>query len=259
MRWRVARPANPILIRVLRDLPRKVLPLFDDIIEEKIEDWTLRLRIPQEPGKHPVLLLLHGWKGDEKVMWIFASKIPEHFLVISPRGIYPSPDGDGYGWATSTSEGYPPLEELKKSAESLKELLALQPGYTKGDIKQIHLMGFSQGAALSYTFAALYPEKVISVAGLSGFVPDGIERHIDSYKLADIKFFISHGTDDDIVPVERARAGLKILRQAGANVKYCEDEIGHKMSLDCLRNLGDFYNLESSTSSTSPSSGGSGR
>jgi predicted esterase len=30
------------------------------------------------------------------------------------------------------------------------------------------------------------------------------------------------------------------LEQAGANVTYCEDEVGHKLSAACLRTLKDF-------------------
>jgi predicted esterase len=44
-----------------------------------------------------------------------------------------------------------------------------------------------------------------------------------------------------MVGIERARAAIKILEQAGAQVTYCEDEVGHKVSVTCLRALKTFF------------------
>jgi predicted esterase len=41
--------------------------------------------------------------------------------------------------------------------------------------------------------------------------------------------------------VERARESIAILERAGANVTYCEDEVGHKVSANCLRALKEFF------------------
>jgi predicted esterase len=44
-----------------------------------------------------------------------------------------------------------------------------------------------------------------------------------------------------MVPIDRARASIKILEEAGAQVTYCEDEVGHKVSVTCLRSLKQFF------------------
>jgi predicted esterase len=54
-------------------------------------------------------------------------------------------------------------------------------------------------------------------------------------------FFVAHGTKDQTVPIERARAALTLLEQAGAQVTFCEDDVGHKVSVACLRALKDFF------------------
>ncbi len=41
--------------------------------------------------------------------------------------------------------------------------------FPAADFSNLHLVGFSQGAALSYTFGLLQPKKLHSLAGLSGF------------------------------------------------------------------------------------------
>jgi predicted esterase len=54
-------------------------------------------------------------------------------------------------------------------------------------------------------------------------------------------FFVAHGTKDEMVTVDRARASIALLEQAGAHVTYCEDEVGHKVSVNCLRALQKFF------------------
>ncbi len=46
----------------------------------QIEHWTVRVRKPEGEGPHPVMLLLHGWMGDENAMWVFASRLPKNLL-----------------------------------------------------------------------------------------------------------------------------------------------------------------------------------
>jgi phospholipase/carboxylesterase len=55
--------------------------------------------------------------------------------------------------------------------------------------------------------------------------------------LAGKKVFVAHGTQDQMIPLDRARASIALLEQAGAQVIYCEDEVGHKLSLNCLHDL----------------------
>ena len=98
-------------------------------------------------------------------------------------------------------------------------------------------MGFSQGAAMSNILAFLYPQRIRKTGILAGFAPDGLEELAAQRPLEGKPFFVSHGTKDETIPVEHARASLELLKQAGAQVTYCEDEVGHKMSLKCLRAL----------------------
>ena len=79
------------------------------------------------------------------------------------------------------------------------------------------------------------------MAGLSGFLPDGLELYTHDKPLQDKSTFIAHGSQDDIVPIERARKAVDILGNAGANVSFCEDDVGHKLSSSCFQGLGQFF------------------
>jgi predicted esterase len=72
---------------------------------------------------------------------------------------------------------------------------------------------------------------------LSGFVPYEMESIIDAKPLAGKNIFVAHGTKDETVTIDRARASMQLLEQAGATITYCEDDVAHKLSSNCLRAL----------------------
>jgi predicted esterase len=46
-----------------------------------------------------------------------------------------------------------------------------------------------------------------------------------------------------LVPLERARGSIEMLEGAGAQVTFCEAEVGHKLSAECLRSLRSFFKV----------------
>lgn len=204
-------------------------------------DWTLRIRESLHP--HPrLLLLLHGLTGDENSMWVFTKDLPSHYWMIAPRATH-SAEPFGYSWRPrpSLDFGAPSLEQLTPAAEVLIRLVDEYQASTKIDASTFDVMGFSQGAVMSNLLAFLYPGRIRKAGILAGFVPSGLEALVTKRPLEGKPFFVTHGTKDDMVPIERARASMALLEQAGAKVTYCEDEVGHKVSVTCIRALKDFF------------------
>ena len=50
-----------------------------------LNGWTFRLQPPQGSGPARLLVLLHGWTGDENVMWIFTRRLSRRFWLLAPR------------------------------------------------------------------------------------------------------------------------------------------------------------------------------
>ena len=209
-----------------------------DLIE--FEGWTLRVRKTDHPSPR-LLLMLHGFTGDENSMWVFARDLPSHYWIVAPRALHVAEPG-GYSWRPPQDGtfGRPSLEQLRPAAEALIRLVDAYQLSARIDARIFDLMGFSQGAAMSNMLAFLYPERIRKTGILAGFVPSGLDELVSKRPLTGKPFFVAHGTKDEMVPVERARASIEILEQAGAQVTYCEDEVGHKVSLTCLRALKDF-------------------
>jgi phospholipase/carboxylesterase len=198
------------------------------------EDWTLRVR----PGTgRRILLLLHGWTGNEDSMSIFARNFPEDCWIISPRAPYTAAQG-GYSWRAPAPNGsWPSVDLFRPSIAGLIDLLdhwAIANGL---DASNIDVAGFSQGGAMTFTLGALHPERVRKMAILAGFAPDGANALLTAGLFAGKKIFVAHGTRDEMVPIEMAAHTIQLLEGAGAQVIYCESEVGHKLSAECLKSL----------------------
>ena len=194
------------------------------------DSLVYRVRVGVEPGVPPVIMI-HGKGGDEKVMWVLESVLPEGGLVASPRGLYHLSEG-GYQWKESTDRTWPTVsnfaragEALLKTVDDLEERFGL-------DRDRLVLMGFSQGAAMAFAGVALGMLHPAALVSLAGYLPEG-----DIDLLRGSHVFWGHGLQDDLVPIARAREDVEKLMAVGAEVNYCETDIGHKLGVECARGL----------------------
>ncbi len=209
----------------------------------EFDNWTLRIRSSQSESAR-LLVLIHGWTGDENSMWVFTRGLSPDYWMMAPRAPHAS-DTTGFSWRPPQplTHGRPSLEMLLPAAEALINLIdeysasVTHRGLCQVDALQFDLMGFSQGAAMTNVVGMLYPHRVRKMGVLAGFVPSGLEDLVAKKPLAGKNIFVAHGTLDQLVPIDRARASIEVLEQAGAQVTYCEDEVGHKLSANCLRAL----------------------
>lgn len=214
-----------------------------ELIEFK--DWTLRVRASQSESPR-LLVLLHGWTGDENSMWTLGVTrgLPSNYWMIAPRAPHAA-DPSGFSWRPPqiSTFGWPSLETLLPAAEGLIKLIdeysasVTHRGLCQLDARQFDLMGFSQGAAMTNLIGILHPHRVRKMGVLAGFVPAGLEGLIAQKPLAGKNIFVAHGTQDQMISIDRARASMSFLEQAGAQITYCEDDVGHKLSANCLRSL----------------------
>jgi phospholipase/carboxylesterase len=208
-----------------------------------LDSQTLRVRKTTDPQSGSrILLLIHGFTGDENSMWVFTRELPSYYWIVAPRAPYVAEAG-GYSWRPNqTSElGLSRFEELQASAEALMHLIDAYRASAGIETDAFDVMGFSQGAAMSSLLAFLYPDRVGKLGILAGFVPSGLDALAEQRPLEGKPVFVAHGTRDETVPIERARASIRILEKAGARVTYCEDDVGHKLSIACLHALKKFF------------------
>lgn len=201
----------------------------------------------QEPkiklDKNPLLLLLHGYGSNEEDLFSFASELPNEYYVISVRAPY---DLQPYGHAwyaihfdadeNKFSDNEQAIESVHLIAGFIDEIVNKYPI----DTTNVNLIGFSQGAILSYAIALTFPKKIAKVVALSGYFNQEIMPEvIDTNGISHLKFFVSHGSVDQVIPVEWARKAKPALENLGLEVEYHEYPVGHGVA---PQNFFDFKN-----------------
>lgn len=180
--------------------------------------------------KNPLLLLLHGYGSNEEDLFGFAAQLPDEYLIISARAPYSLPPY-GHAWyAIDFDADMNKFTDNVQAAQS-RDLIAkfideVVNAYLV-DKNKVTLIGFSQGAILSYSVALSYPEKVSRVAALSGYLNMDIIEDVNSRDISKLRFFVSHGAQDQVIPVEWARKAPEYLEAKGLETEYHEYPVGH--------------------------------
>ena len=206
-------------------------------LEFKIREPKVKL------DKNPLLLLLHGYGSNEADLFSFAEELPENYYIISARAPYDMQYGS-YAWYAINFDAdqnkFSDNEQAKTSrdliAKFIDELIQTYPI----DANKVTLIGFSQGSILSYAVALSYPEKVQKVVAMSGYLNlDIVTEDYLKNTFSNLKIFASHGTVDQVIPVEWARKTPLILENLGIAVTYKEYPVGHGVA---PQNFYDFKN-----------------
>ncbi len=193
--------------------------------------------------KNSLLLLIHGYGSNEQDLFSFAEELPETHYVISVRAPFDLQYGS-YAWYAINFDAdenkFSDLNQAKNSRDLLvhfiDELIEKYPI----DSNNITLIGFSQGSILSYAVALSYPEKIRKIVAFSGYLnADMILPGIEKRDFSQLEIFASHGTQDQVIPVEWARKTKPFLDQLGIENIYREYPIGHGIS---PQNFFDFKN-----------------
>ena len=206
-------------------------------LEFKIREPKVKLE------KNPLLLLLHGYGSNEADLFSFAEELPDNYYIISARAPYDMQYGS-YAWYAINCDAdqnkFSDNEQAKTSrdliATFIDELIQTYPI----DANNVSLIGFSQGSILSYAVALSYPEKVQKVVAMSGYLNlDIVTEDYLKNTFNNLKIFASHGTVDQVIPVEWARKTPAILENLGIAVTYKEYPVGHGVA---PQNFYDFNN-----------------
>jgi phospholipase/carboxylesterase len=205
-----------------------------------IDRWPFRVKQPiKRTENNRLLLLLHGHLGNENAMWILTKPLPAFYTMLAPRA--PVKFGPKqYSWHEIGST-WPGIEAYQALTKDLLLRVKTWMEDNSMDVDQFDLMGFSQGATMAYALAILHPEIISKVAALASFIPQSWKARLSETTLDGKQFFIAHGTQDDVIPIKKARQAAAWLNEKGAQVTFCEADTGHKLSANCFKGLGNFF------------------
>lgn len=193
-------------------------------------------------NKPQLILLIHGYGSNEQDLFSFADELPDSFFVVSVRGLYDLAPGM-YSWYEINFLDAGKFNNTIQGIESRNRLVNFISEFVEKencDAENVWLCGFSQGAILSYSIGLNFPEKVSHIACLSGYPESEFIGEINSGKdFSKLDFFVSHGTEDPVIPVEWARKGKVLLNKLKIKNDYHEYQQGHGLN---QQNFNDFLN-----------------
>ncbi|HEX9601670.1 MAG TPA: alpha/beta fold hydrolase [Mariniflexile sp.] len=179
----------------------------------------------------PLLIMMHGYGSDENDLFSFSSELPEALFIISVRAPYPMPPYGNAWYAINFDEvqgKWNDNEQAKQSRDLMANFIDEAIAEYPVNKNNITLLGFSQGSILSYAVALTYPEKVKNIIALSGYVnKDILPEDIDTRDYSNLDFYCSHGSVDQVIPVDWARQTSPFLNSLHIKNQYSEFPVGH--------------------------------
>ena len=178
-------------------------------------DLHFLVREPQTiTSKTPLLILLHGYGSNEQDLFSFVPTLPEDWLVVSFRAPFSTNYG-GYSWFDidlMNTDNRIDVQQAQESESAILENILKITNHYGLTHNETHLCGFSQGGILSYALALQNPELFSKVACMSCYPEEKMLTNMakNKKKLEQLRFFISHGIDDAVIPMEWGRKAADI-------------------------------------------------
>lgn len=191
----------------------------------------------QEPKEYShstsLMILLHGYGSNNSDLFSLARGFPLSMLIVSIQAPIPLSSG-GFSWFEISfldKEKFNNLQQAEYSQQLiLKFIKNLSKNYTFNQ-QNIWLCGFSQGAILSYSLILNHPQQFKKGIFLSGYLDRKIVNQKDhNIEYENLEIFISHGVEDNIIPIEWTRETYRLLQNLRIKTTYREYQSGHELN-----------------------------
>ncbi|MFQ6347495.1 alpha/beta hydrolase [Pseudomonas sp. R11F] len=176
-----------------------------------------------EARNQPLVIFLHGFGSNEEDLFGIKDALPSTWTYLSVRAPM-SVDPSGYRWfARKPGDGDYDGEtaDLQRSARLIEDFVtqATAKYHTQSD--RVFLVGFSQGAIMSYEVGLRKPGLVRGIAALSGSVLPVLKAELKPDAALDkLAIFIGHGTLDQALPYTAATRANDVLLGLGLKPEF---------------------------------------
>jgi phospholipase/carboxylesterase len=179
-----------------------------------------------EDAGRRLMIVLHGL-GDSVAgfRWLpEAMQLPWlNYLLVNA----PDPYFGGFSWYNIDNDPGHGIDRSRQVLFQLLDELAAKIFAPENTI----FSGFSQGCLMSIEIGARYPHRLAGIVGISGYVhePEKLVQRLSPSALEQ-RFLLTHGTQDTLIPIARARPQIKILQNAGLRIDWREFVKGHTIA-----------------------------
>jgi phospholipase/carboxylesterase len=210
-------------------------PLQTDLPLKYLEQSTVDSR------NQPLVIFLHGYGSNEQDLFDIKDQLPAQYTYLSVRAPMVMQEGS-YQWFRKKGEGAynGETDDLKSSGQLLLDFVAQATKKYHTDPDKVFLVGFSQGAIMSYEVALRHPDAVGGIAALSGRILPVLRAElIPDEKRQSLAIFIGHGTADTRLPYSDGTEANSLLQSISLEPEFhAYQGVGHTISAQEIEDLG---------------------
>jgi len=193
------------------------------------------------PNKSGAIFLIHGFGSNFDDLFSFKTFLPKNLTIISLEAPILLEMG-GFAWYSinynENFEKWSNTEEAMLSIDQIHSTINILIKKYNLDYKDISLLGFSQGAILSWAIGFNYPRLIRRVIALSGYINEDLINNNNIHFIA----YASHGIIDPVIPVDWSRNTIRKYIKTDNKILYKEYNDGHTVSENNLLDLLNWIN-----------------
>jgi phospholipase/carboxylesterase len=210
------------------------IPLRTDLSLKYLEQANVESR------NQPLVIFLHGYGSNEQDLFGIKDELPPQYTYLSVRAPMTLEEGS-YQWFRKKGEGAynGETDDLKTSRQVLLDFVAQAAKKYHTETDKVFLVGFSQGAIMSYEVALRHPEAVGGIAALSGRILPVLKSELKpDEKRQPLAIFIGHGTADKRLPYTDGTEADSLLQSLSLKPEFHAYEgVGHSISATEMQDL----------------------
>lgn len=197
-------------------------------------------QVNRDSSGQPLVIFLHGYGSNEQDLFGIKDDLPSEYNYLSVRAPMVMQEGS-YQWFRKKGEGAynGETDDLKSSGQLLLEFITQATNKYHTQPHKVFLVGFSQGAIMSYEVALRRPEAVGGIAALSGRILPVLRSELKpDEKRESLAIFIGHGTADQRLPLSDGTEANSLLQSVSLEPEFhAYQGVGHSISAEELQDL----------------------
>ena len=186
----------------------------------------------QIKGPYSAIILIHGYGSNMDDLFSFANYLPEQYTIISIHAPLELPFGGGAWYSINFDSNLKKWSDNDEAKNSLGKIIDQLDYFTSTyelNPNNISLIGFSQGAILSWSLLLDHPSLFRRAICMSGYINQEIlQKSIGEYR--NVLAYSSHGLNDFTVPYDWAKSSILTLKENNPKVVFNTYPDGHNVS-----------------------------
>ena len=199
-----------------------------------------RVRLPPRfspDSSYRLVVGLHGLGGNPDQfarLWQRLDADPP-FIYACPQAPYPVAGKEpGYGW-TDPAQTNPGLAARTRAESETYVVDAVRGLEERYRVSEVYLLGFSEGGLFAYSVGIRHCRLFAGLVCFSGWLDTDWLTADEIEAAKDLRVFIGHGTEDEVVDFESGARARDLLAGCGYDVTFHEYPGDHSIPEDAAR------------------------